>query len=198
MINVSCLSSIVTIQDYQHSTLGHPNMTYLAMRTKRKSHMAKYTSIREFKPEVEEWPAYTERLQHYYTAYDVRNGDKKRAILLRICGPEMYGLSISSLVTLAKKVMEFLCAQLVEKVMKHYNPCPASAIVQRYKFKLLETTWRNGSTVAHFVTELHLQNPGSCGKVLFSFGQGGTCHNIQLKHFHQYIYGNKCIIYSDH
>ena len=63
--------------------------------------MAKHGSISEFKPQVEEWPAYVERLQHYFTANDVTNGDKKRAI---VCGPEKYGL-IRSLVT-PKKATE--------------------------------------------------------------------------------------------
>ena len=42
--------------------------------------MAKHRSIGEYKAEMEEWPAYTEHLQHYFTANDVTNGDKKRAI----------------------------------------------------------------------------------------------------------------------
>ena len=76
--------------------------------------MAKHGSISEYKSEVEEWPAYTERLQHYFAANDVTNGDKKWAILLSVCGPQAYGL-IRSLVE-PKKPTEFSYTQLVQKV----------------------------------------------------------------------------------
>ena len=39
--------------------------------------MAKHGHIGEYKAEVEEWTAYTERLQHYFTANDITNGDKR-------------------------------------------------------------------------------------------------------------------------
>ena len=97
--------------------------------------MAKHGSIGGFRPKVEDWPAYAERLEHYFTANDVTDGAKKRAILLSVCGPVTYGL-IRSLVT-PKKVTEFSYAELVEKVTKRYNPRP-SAIVQRYKFNSLK------------------------------------------------------------
>ena len=111
--------------------------------------MAKHGSIGEYKSEIEEWPAYAERLQHYFTANDVTNGDKKRAILLSVCGAGTYGL-IRSLVQ-PKKPTEFSYSQLVEKVKKHYNPRP-SAIVQRFKFNSLKR--QPGETVAHYVAEL--------------------------------------------
>ena len=111
--------------------------------------MAKHGCIGEFKPEVEEWPAYTERLEHYLTANDVTDGGKKRAILLSVCGPVTYGL-IRSLVA-PKKVTEFTYAELVEKVKTHYNPRP-SAVVQRYKFNSRKR--QPGESVAHFVAEL--------------------------------------------
>ena len=111
--------------------------------------MAKHGSIGSYKQEVEEWPAYAECLQHYFTANDVTNGDKKRAILLSICGPETYGL-IRSLVQ-PKKPTEFSYTQLVKKVKKHYNPRPP-AIVQRFKFNSLKR--QPGETVAHYVAEL--------------------------------------------
>ena len=74
------------------------------------------------------------------------NGDKKRAILLSVCGPVTYGL-IRSLVQ-PQKPTEFSYTQLVEKVKKHYNPRP-SAIVQRNSLKR-----QPGETVAHYVAEL--------------------------------------------
>ena len=108
--------------------------------------MAKHGSISEYKSEVEEWPTYAEHLQHYFTANDMTNRDKKRAILLSVCGPGTYEL-IRSLVQL-KKPTEFSYTQLVEKVKKH---CP-SVIVQCFKFNSLKR--QPGEMVAHCVAEL--------------------------------------------
>lgn len=93
--------------------------------------------------------AYAKHLQHYSTANNITNGDKKRAILLSVCGPGTYGL-IRGLVQ-PKMPTEFSYAQLVEKVQKHYNPHP-SAILLHYKFNLLKR--QSGEAVGHYVAEL--------------------------------------------
>ena len=111
--------------------------------------MAKHGSIGEFRQEVEEWSAYAERLEYYFAANDVAAGDKKRAILLSVCGPSTYVL-IRSLVA-PQKPTEFSFEDLVEKVNKYHNPRP-SAVVQRFKFN--SRTRQSGETVAAYVAEL--------------------------------------------
>ena len=76
--------------------------------------MATYGNVGEFHNGAEEWTAYTERLEHYFTANDIDSAEKKRAILLSICGPTTYSL-IRSLVS-PKKATEYTFAELVEKV----------------------------------------------------------------------------------
>ena len=87
----------------------------------------------EFHNGAEEWTAYTERLEHYFTANDIDGLEKKCAILLSIFGPTTYSLS-QSLVS-PKKATDYTFTDLVEKVAKHFDPSP-SVTVQRYKFNL--------------------------------------------------------------
>ena len=111
--------------------------------------MAKHGSVGEYKPETEDWTAYTERVGHYFTANDITDDGKKRAIFLSACGPSTYGL-IRSLVA-PKTVTDHSYAELVELVKKHYNPRP-SAITQRFKFN--SRVRQPGETVAEYVAEL--------------------------------------------
>jgi len=49
--------------------------------------MATHGSMSEFKPGGKEsWTTYTERLDHYFAANGVTDADKKRSILLAVCG----------------------------------------------------------------------------------------------------------------
>ena len=72
--------------------------------------MATYGNVREFHNGAEEWIAYTEQLEHYFIANDIDGAEKKRAILLSICGPTTYGL-IRSLVSL-KKATDYTFTEL--------------------------------------------------------------------------------------
>ena len=81
-----------------------------------------------FDPANDDWSEYVERLEHYFTANDIVEGDKQRAILLNAVGASTYRL-VRSLVS-PSKVTD---AELVEKAQVHFNPKP-SAIVKRYEF----------------------------------------------------------------
>ncbi len=81
--------------------------------------------------EKEEWSPYAERLNNYSLANDVDASDKKRAILLSVCGARTYQLIRSLVAPRKPAVLEF--SNLVEEVRKHFNPKP-SVIVQRYQF----------------------------------------------------------------
>ena len=111
--------------------------------------MAKHGSVGEYRPETEDWTVYAERVGHYFTANDITNDSKKRAIFLSMCGPSTYGL-IRSLVA-PKTANDHLYTELVELVKKHYNRRP-SAITQRFKFN--SRVRQPGETVAEYVAEL--------------------------------------------
>lgn len=82
-------------------------------------------------PGSEDWRAYVERLDQYFVANVIIDGDRQRAVLLTVCGSGTYQL-IRDLVSPAKPA-EKTYAELVELVTKHYSPRP-SVIMQRYKF----------------------------------------------------------------
>ena len=63
--------------------------------------MALHGVLGEFDPSKEDWKCYAERLQLYFTANDVDDATKQRAILLSQCGSSMYQL-IRNLLTPAK------------------------------------------------------------------------------------------------
>ena len=64
--------------------------------------MAIHGTIGEFTPKSEDWTSYTEWLQQYFIANDVDGNEKKRAILLSVCGAATYKL-ICSLLHLQKR-----------------------------------------------------------------------------------------------
>jgi len=102
-----------------------------------------------FDGDREEWSEYAERLEHYFTANDITNDVKKRAILLNGVGPGTYRL----IKTLASpmKVTDLTFLEKVTQATKHFNPKP-SPIVKGYEFNTRRQ--EEGETVAKFVAEL--------------------------------------------
>ena len=95
--------------------------------------MATHGTMKTFNPQVDDWPTYIERLQHYFVANDVEDADKKRAILLTVCGVPTYKL-LRSLVPDGKLDGDDATYNSLVKLLKdHYNPTP-SPIVQRFHF----------------------------------------------------------------
>ena len=111
--------------------------------------MAQHGTIGEFDPEKEDWTSYTERLQQYFTANDVDNASKQRAILLSVCRPKTYQL-IRNLIAPAKPVTKSL-EEIVQLVQEHHHPKP-SAIVQRYHFH--SRFRQEGESISTYVSEL--------------------------------------------
>ena len=102
--------------------------------------MATHGSIGEFVHSQEDWRSYTERLQHYFTANDVENAEKQRAILLSVCSASTYQL-IRNLVAPAKPTDKSF-ADIVALVQEHHHP-PLSVTVQHFSLPLpLATTGR--------------------------------------------------------
>ena len=82
--------------------------------------MANHSTVEPFSGEVEDWSAYTERLDQYFIANDITTGAKKRVILLSICGTPTYKLIRSLVSPLKPSEMEY--ADLIKKVLDYYKP----------------------------------------------------------------------------
>ena len=111
--------------------------------------MATHGSVGEFAPGKETWLSYAERLEQYFLANDVQAQEKKRAILLSICGASTYQL-IRNLVS-PQKPSEKTFDELVKLVQEHHQP-PPSVTVQRFAFH--SRNRKNGESIADFVAHL--------------------------------------------
>ena len=111
--------------------------------------MATHGTLSAFNPAKEHWTAYTERLQYYFIANEVKSDEKKRAILLSVCGPDTYK-TIRGIVD-AETLASTAYNELIEMLKSHYDPKP-SFIVQRFKF--YNRTREAGETVSTFVATL--------------------------------------------
>ena len=111
--------------------------------------MAQQATFGEFDETKEDWLSYTERLQQYFEANEIKTAKKQRAVLLSVCGPTTYQLirNLSS----PQKPTELEFSALVELVQRHKNPRP-SVIVRRFAFHSRQQ--QSGETVAAFVAEL--------------------------------------------
>ena len=102
-----------------------------------------------FDEKQEDWIQYTERLQYFFSANEIENDVKKRAILLTVIGPAAYKL-LRNLVA-PERLEDKSYDELVEAMKKHQNPTP-SEIVQRYKFN--SRFRQSGESVSTFMSEL--------------------------------------------
>ena len=50
----------------------------------------RHGTVGEFDHTTEDWEAYVERVELYLTANSVREADRKRAVLLSLCGAKVY------------------------------------------------------------------------------------------------------------
>ena len=99
--------------------------------------------------EREEWSQYVERLDYFFVANNIVNGDKKRAIFLSVVGPKPYRM-LTSLLS-PEKPGEKSYHQLVEFLKKQYDPRP-SEIKQRFKFH--SRVRKADESVSSYVVEL--------------------------------------------
>ena len=111
--------------------------------------MATHGTVAEFNSAQVDWPSYTEQLDQYFAANDVKDEGKMRAILLSVCGSATYRL-IRNL-TSPEKPTDKSYSQLVKLLSDHFSPRP-SVIVQRFWFNTRHR--KPGESIAIFVAEL--------------------------------------------
>ena len=110
---------------------------------------ATHGHLGEFDSTQEEWETYTERLEQYFTANDVQDAEKQRAILLSCCGASTYRLIKNVLAPNRPTDVPF--DDIVTQMRTHFHPTP-SETVQRYLF--YSRTRRAGESVSMYVAEL--------------------------------------------
>ncbi|KAL5502914.1 hypothetical protein EMCRGX_G009772 [Ephydatia muelleri] len=86
---------------------------------------------------------------HYFTANNIKTDEKRRAILLSVCGAHIYQL-VRSLVSLEKPA-DKIFEEIVKLVRDHLTP-PSSCIVRRFYFN--SRFQKETETVGQFVAEL--------------------------------------------
>ncbi len=111
--------------------------------------MATIGFLPPFDSKVQAWEEYCEIVEHFFTANDIDEGDKKKSIMLSVVGAQTYSL-MRNLLSPAKPG-EKTFEQLVTLLKNHFNPKP-SEIVQRFKF---DSCMRKPTeSVAEYVAEL--------------------------------------------
>jgi len=100
--------------------------------------------------ENDSWIEYTERLEYYFAASEIRDNNKKRAVLLGVCGGKTYK-PIRNLVN-SRKPTNKSFAELVNLVKNHLNHRP-STIAYRFKFNSLFSSARRNNTTVRRRTE---------------------------------------------
>lgn len=103
----------------------------------------------DFDVNQDDWETFIERLELYFLANGITDGEKQKAILLTKIGAKSYIL-IRDLCSPAKP-KEKNYDQLVEMMKNHLNPKP-SETVERFKFN--QAVQKTGETVAEFVARL--------------------------------------------
>ena len=110
--------------------------------------MALIGKVEEFQ-ENDNWIEYAERLEHYFTANEITDNGKKRAVLLSSCGAKTYKL-IRNLVAPGKPTDKSF-AELVNIFKNHLNSRPSSIV---YRFKFNCRFRKQGETIQQYVAEL--------------------------------------------
>ena len=98
--------------------------------------MALNGKIEEYN-ENDSWIEYTERLENYFAANEIPDNNKKRALLLSVCGAKTNKL-IRNLVN-PRKPTDKSFTEIVKLVKNHLNPRPSS-IVYRLNLKTVSAS----------------------------------------------------------
>lgn len=82
--------------------------------------------IEEFDGAKGDWQLYVERVEHFFAANGISDGDKKRAVLLSVMGAPTY--KILRNVVSPSKPGEKTYATLVEALAQHFKPKPSEIV----------------------------------------------------------------------
>ena len=108
-----------------------------------------YGTLSEFDCKRELWVNYKERLEFFYTANEIEDEDKKKAILLSTSGPETYALFRN--LCAPDNPLTKTYAQLKQLMQEHLQPTP-NPIAERFKFN--SRTRQPNENVSDYVAAL--------------------------------------------
>ena len=111
--------------------------------------MAAHGKVGAFNESLEPWASYAERLEHYFIANDVKEDEKKRAILLSSCGVNTYMIIRNLFAPDLPATKSF--EEIVATAGTHFNLKPSS-IVQHFRFNF--RVCKDGESAAEFVSQL--------------------------------------------
>lgn len=106
-------------------------------------------NVGPYDSDSEDWTCYCERLEQFFVANDINDEDKRRAVLLSVCGSSVYQLVRNLLAPVKPSQKSF--TELVQLVRNHFCPSP-SVTVHRYNFN--SRVQKEDETVSQFVAEL--------------------------------------------
>ncbi|KAL6480987.1 hypothetical protein MHYP_G00090670 [Metynnis hypsauchen] len=106
-------------------------------------------SVAPFDNATQSWEEYSEMLDCFFEANDIKEPDRRRAVLLSVVGATTYSLLRNLVSPELPKAKTY--DQLIAELKKHFNPTP-SEIVQRFKFN--SRIRKSGESIAEFVAEL--------------------------------------------
>ncbi|KAL5486601.1 hypothetical protein EMCRGX_G019103 [Ephydatia muelleri] len=113
---------------------------------------APYSFSRGFRSRFGGLGSYCERVEQYFIANGISNADRKRAILLSVCGPATFKL-IRSLIA-PDKPSDKSFEQIVKAVSDHLCPKPSSILQRFYISYFNSCVQKESESIAQFVAEL--------------------------------------------
>ncbi len=98
---------------------------------KRMAGTAYFGQVELFEPGQDDWQMYTERLDQFFAANEIPDGNKKKAVFLTVIGKKAYSL-LRNLLAPAKPA-EKSYAELLAVMKQHLDPKPL-VIAERFRF----------------------------------------------------------------
>ena len=111
--------------------------------------MTNFGTIGEFCADEETFSSYSERVEAYFLANEIKDGEKKKAILVTVIGARTYKLLRDLLIP--KKPMEVTVQVLLETLTIHYEPIPCE-IVERFRFNTCDR--QDNQKIVDYIAEL--------------------------------------------
>ena len=106
-------------------------------------------TLKEFNKDNDDWILYTERMEHFFGANNIKDAQRKQSLFLSSIGAECYKL-LSNLLSPEKPASKSY-SELVSVLKNHYQPKP-SEIVERCKFNSRQR--KPNESVSVFISEL--------------------------------------------
>ena len=106
-------------------------------------------TLLEFDDTKDEWVEYLERMEHFFSANEITDDNKKKAIMLSSCGGKTYKLFRNLLAPV--KPGDAIWQTLREQMSAHQHPKP-SAIAERFRFNKRDR--KSGESISSYVAEL--------------------------------------------